>query len=199
MLTTANPNHSIQAALRDITITPAPEQLNIRDYLRLSITSGQLFLELNSLASINNLRYPCPMSDHNLGNGKADRIFAWRFDGKIVEEDDLQRVVLLVERVFTGCSYGQRRLLWEREESLHTEAKPLLLSFWLQCGGRDNAICAQGGRLGTYSQYLVHAIREVRIDGIKREYLVEWVGYHDCTWEDEVNVNPDLLAMYLEN
>lgn len=122
-----------------------------RNYLRLPITSAQLLLRLNDLAWIDNRLHSYPISECKLGSRKPRRIFAWRFDGDIVE-DDLQRVVLLVERVITGCSHEQPTLSWEREESLHIEAKPLLLSFWARCGGRDKAICAHGGRLGACSQ-----------------------------------------------
>jgi hypothetical protein len=47
-------------------------------------------------------------------------------------------------------------------------------------------------------QYLVHAIRKSRLFHRKQQYLLEWVGYEDLSWEDAKDVSDELRKEFKE-
>ena len=82
---------------------------------------------------------------------------------------------------------------------LHIICKPLLLAFWYRGGGRDSSINIRGGYLSNqYLGHVIHASRnQRRQSGNQRlQYLLEWVGYRDLTWEDVDDVSDELIQEF---
>ena len=206
-LRATDPDESMEAALLSMNdgSFPLNDDAALLSFLRIPAISYPLLFQLSSLAQY---RRQARRILHNYTEEhpkKVRKLVAWRFDSAAVG-DELQRIIILTEWA-SGSNEEYRTLSWEPESKLHAICKPLLLAFWKRggrlCkqfrqsgGGRDSSIQIRGGYFSPSSQYLVHAIQATRVRRSRREYLLDWVGYEDPTWEDGANISEELKQKY---
>jgi hypothetical protein len=132
-------------------------------------------------------------------------LISWKLEKDLFEEvvprDEPLRVEIRVIWSRVGALEGSWNWYpdWEAEEELHQHYKDLLLKFWEDRGGRDVQIHEKfkdSGQLYKDRPFLIHRVlrtRKVRGKRQKRQYLVEWVGYAEPTWQDGKTLPKSLI------
>ena len=118
-------------------------------------------------------------------------LFSWKFGSAPTLETEPYRVLILTLQA-TGTGV---HLAWVSEEVLHRDCKELLLRFWDREGGRDSAL-ARNSEYRKGDIFSAHCIIKHRKTWKRRQYLVEWVGYRDCSWISESDVSCSLIKEY---